>query len=334
MSARKAKANAFAPIDIRFDDHASNYDLSLSELGLMACGITYANRNMSDGRIPAEWPGRRFGKEGVATLKKLLDKGKWRKREDWAGDSEIVGFLDHNPSKADILEKRANKAKAGKLGGEAKAAALAKALAIADAKAGAIAVATAVAVPSAVAHPLAPFSLSTDQDLSLPESSSKIATAEAGEADSGVRLRAAPEAATLTPCPDELPGQAMADLCAGAATAGWPDPYAEWPLFRAHRRANAVLRADYAEDFKLWLNRARGYAADARAKASRRPQDGPSDTTDPYYAPEAVRARERARDAKDREARANAVKPGMAPVGDVLAAIGAASGIKGSEGAK
>lgn len=95
----------YAPLDDQFDDHPKFLEFTLAEMGLMATAITYATRNLTDGRIPRVWPERRFGREGTRAAKSLVEvRGAWLRRPD--GDFEIVGFLDHNPSKAEVLARR------------------------------------------------------------------------------------------------------------------------------------------------------------------------------------------------------------------------------------
>lgn len=106
---------SYAPLSDRFDDHPRYVELGCAEMGLIACAITYATRNLTDGRIPRVWPDRRFGREGPRVAIRLIDFGVWSKRED--GDYEIVGFLDHNPSKAEVLLKKEKLREAGRKGG-------------------------------------------------------------------------------------------------------------------------------------------------------------------------------------------------------------------------
>jgi hypothetical protein len=106
---------SYAPLDDHFDEHPKLVSLDAAEMGVIACAITYATRNLSDGRVPRVWPERRFGRQGPKLVKHLVDLGIWSVRPD--GDFEIVGFLDHNPSRADVLAKRAKRAEAGSKGG-------------------------------------------------------------------------------------------------------------------------------------------------------------------------------------------------------------------------
>jgi hypothetical protein len=107
----------YAPLDDCFDDCPKYADRDAAEMGIIACAITYATRNLSDGRVPRRWPGRRFGREGERLAARMLDLGVWSVRPD--GDYEIVGYLEHNPSRDQVMAKRAKKAEAGRAGGKA-----------------------------------------------------------------------------------------------------------------------------------------------------------------------------------------------------------------------
>lgn len=109
----------YAQLDDTFDDDPKYANAELEDMGLIAAGITYAHRHLTDGRIPRSWPRRRWGKAGEHAVTSLLRDGIWAERSD--GDLEIVGFLDRYPSRAEVLEQRALsaevKAKAGRAGG-------------------------------------------------------------------------------------------------------------------------------------------------------------------------------------------------------------------------
>jgi hypothetical protein len=95
---------AYAPLDEHFDEHPKYESLDLEHYGLMACAITYCNRNLTDGKVSFKAV-RGFGKSGKGPkyAKRLTDAGIWRDIETgW----EIVGYLDHNPSRAEVLAKR------------------------------------------------------------------------------------------------------------------------------------------------------------------------------------------------------------------------------------
>lgn len=95
---------AYAPLDEHFDEHPKYEELELEHFGLMACAIAYCTRNLTDGKVSYAAV-RKFGRtmKGVRLAKKLVDLGIWREVD---GGWEIVGFLDHNPSRAEVLAKR------------------------------------------------------------------------------------------------------------------------------------------------------------------------------------------------------------------------------------
>lgn len=106
---------SYAPIDVTFDECPKYAERTAAEMGIIACAITYANRNLSDGRIPKVWPERRFGPEGKKLAARMVELKVWEIRPD--GDFDIVGFLDHNPSRELVQAKRAKKVSAGHAGG-------------------------------------------------------------------------------------------------------------------------------------------------------------------------------------------------------------------------
>lgn len=115
----------WAQLDDHWDEHPKYGTLGLEHFGLMACAITYSNRLLTDGIVPARAV-HRFGIGDVRAANRaasyLVSMGIW---EAVAGGYRIVGYLDHNPSKewvtarkAELFEKRSA---AGKAGGIAKA---------------------------------------------------------------------------------------------------------------------------------------------------------------------------------------------------------------------
>jgi hypothetical protein len=98
---------SYAQLDVHFDEHVKFEGLSLAHLGLMACAIAYANRTLSDGRIPrrklAAWG---VDGEAAGVVDELIRRGIWQKSAD---GYVIVGYLDHNPSAAQVKAKMALK---------------------------------------------------------------------------------------------------------------------------------------------------------------------------------------------------------------------------------
>lgn len=95
---------AYAQLDEHFDEHPKFEDLDLEHFGLMACALAYCNRLLTDGFISTRAV-RGFGKsgKGLRVATKLVEKGIWTAAE---GGFNYVGFLDHNPSRQEVLSKR------------------------------------------------------------------------------------------------------------------------------------------------------------------------------------------------------------------------------------
>lgn len=95
---------SYAQLDEHFDEHPKYQALELEHFGLMACGISYCNRLLTDGKIPMKAV-RGFGASGrgVEIAEELVKAGIWLHT---VAGYEIVGFLDHNPSRAKVLARR------------------------------------------------------------------------------------------------------------------------------------------------------------------------------------------------------------------------------------
>jgi hypothetical protein len=100
----------FAQIDDHFDDHPKYIGYGAAEMGVLACSLTFSNRHLTDGVIPKAWVAQRFGKEGTRAMKAFLDDGIWTEKDP--KHCLIVGFLDHNPSREEVLDWRAKKSEA------------------------------------------------------------------------------------------------------------------------------------------------------------------------------------------------------------------------------
>lgn len=100
----------FAQIDDHFDDHPKYIGYSAAEMGVLACSLTFSNRHLTDGVIPKAWVAQRFGKDGTRAMKAFLNDGVWTEKDP--KHCLIVGFLDHNPSREEVLDWRAKKSEA------------------------------------------------------------------------------------------------------------------------------------------------------------------------------------------------------------------------------
>jgi hypothetical protein len=105
----------YAQLDIHFDEHPSHADLELEHFGLMACAIAHCNRLLTDGFV-SDKAVRCFGfsGKGAKYAARLVEKGKWTRVD---GGYEIVGYLEWNPSKAEVDAKFQRKQEAGRLAG-------------------------------------------------------------------------------------------------------------------------------------------------------------------------------------------------------------------------
>ena len=123
----------WAQFDDNWYEHPHFTDLSLAALGLWSVGKTYCNRLLTDGRIPQSFVAR-WSRSGRAAVAELLKFGRWAVNED--GSYQHVGYLDHNPSKGEVLRRKAElhekRSKAGHAGGKQSAEARAKQLASTD----------------------------------------------------------------------------------------------------------------------------------------------------------------------------------------------------------
>ena len=181
----------YACIDDRWDEHPKYAGLELEHFGLMACAIVYCNRHLTDGFVPDKAI-RGFGAsgEGPRLARRLVSEGIWIRRE---GGFEVLGYLDHNPSRVTVEERRTERAAAGKRGGEAAA----QARATAKAKAPAQAVASTNVQPSPIR------SSPIRSKRSLAAASSQDRPARAGVKPTRPRKTATPAAPSPPTAPPE-----------------------------------------------------------------------------------------------------------------------------------
>ncbi len=107
---------------VRTDDNAPNHPkffrAGVAAAGFWWGGLCYANRNLTDGFIPASdlklvYPGVAM-KQAIALAGRLVEVGLWERRDDgW----QIHDYHDYQSSAADVLAARQLRAVAGKVGG-------------------------------------------------------------------------------------------------------------------------------------------------------------------------------------------------------------------------
>lgn len=115
---------AFIKMDDRVPEHPKILDAGPFGQLLWTNSLCYANRNLTDGFIPASVARRLIDVEGyslegipltiTAIIEALVKVGLWEKRD---GGYLIRQYLDYQTSKAEIEAKRAVRAEAGRLGG-------------------------------------------------------------------------------------------------------------------------------------------------------------------------------------------------------------------------
>ena len=83
----------YTRLDDRWDEHPHYVGLELEHFGLMACALTYANRQLTDGFIPSKAV-RNFGRVGKGNTRAaehLVSLGIWIRVD---GGYQIDGFLE------------------------------------------------------------------------------------------------------------------------------------------------------------------------------------------------------------------------------------------------
>lgn len=206
---------AFACLDDGWDEHPKYAELELEHFGLMACAIVYCNRRLTDGRVPDKAV-RGFGKSGKGPklAAKLVAENIWRRID---GGFEVVGYLEHNPSRAAVLARRAQRAASGKLGGFAKAktsaSAVADALALATAPARAVANTNVLPSPL-LSSPTKDLTAAAAQD--LPRAREGAAGKQPAASRHGRRSRLLPaEQQHFSKNPEEKSGESLGGFSPG-----------------------------------------------------------------------------------------------------------------------
>ncbi len=260
---------SYAPLDVHFDEHRKFARLELEHFGLMACALAYCNRVYSDGFVPDKAV-RGFGAsgKGAKVADRLVSEGIWERVD---GGFSVVGYLEHNLSKAQIEEKRLAKAEAGAKGGKARS----------KPQAGAQAGASSVGTPRAEANEQADPKLSqiTLSDSNLPRTNN---------------ARGAPEICSgLHPTGDlSLAAWARDVLETVRLTAGKAIPEdeltLEWAQFVTHLAKSPTLRPVTRDEWQAWVL---GWVKRSRGTSTRATQRFGSQGT-PVVSPELVAAYE------------------------------------------
>lgn len=113
----------WAQIDDRLDEHPKFLAAGwrLEHFGMYVCVLTYCSRYLTDGQVPRSAVDRMGGgdkKSNRRVARQLVEKGFWREDGDYF---EVVGYLDHNASKSQVMDrislKSSAKSASGRLGG-------------------------------------------------------------------------------------------------------------------------------------------------------------------------------------------------------------------------
>lgn len=95
-------------IDDALPDHPKLLKVGIDAAWMHICGLCYCSRFLTDGAVPDAVAGGLIrGKTRTSALRlvaKLIDAGLWRKTPD---GYEINDFLEYNPSRSEVLERRA-----------------------------------------------------------------------------------------------------------------------------------------------------------------------------------------------------------------------------------
>lgn len=96
---------SWAKVDDSFYDHPKVLDVDLAALGLWVKALSYCGRHLTDGRVSRGAVIALAGERGTELAKMLIVAGLW---EAAKGGYEIHDYLAHNPSKAEVMARRAD----------------------------------------------------------------------------------------------------------------------------------------------------------------------------------------------------------------------------------
>jgi hypothetical protein len=100
-------------------EHPKVWSLSDAAYRLHHSGISYCNRQLTDGLISADKVPTLVPRYKKTALAELVDRGMWNALMD--GQAYVIhDFLDWNRSRAQVIEAREKKSRAGRKGAEVK----------------------------------------------------------------------------------------------------------------------------------------------------------------------------------------------------------------------
>jgi hypothetical protein len=257
----------YVQLDAHFDEHPSHAELELEHFGLISCALAYCLRNLTDGHLPLKAV-RGFGKsgKGIKVANQLVAFGRW---EHDGNGYLILGYLQHNPSRAEVLAKREARAKAGKTGGLRSGESRSKN----EASASPVASTMSKQEPKQLASTLLNPSLSLSQSLALTQGE----RAPVRDAELGFVFAAGCAESGNTVVPSSFAWRDLSD----AALAHWPQ--IDWETRRKLMQSATKRWCETADDytrkrgyqhtaFVAWLNA--GNAKTAANIAEQRGSDG------------------------------------------------------------
>lgn len=99
---------AWGKLDDSLDNHPKARRAGLEALGLWTRSISHAAGYLTDGAIDAGWLEERAGKRAGKLGELLIVAGLWEPVDD---GFVIHDYLDYNPSREEVLRKRATESK-------------------------------------------------------------------------------------------------------------------------------------------------------------------------------------------------------------------------------
>ena len=95
---------AWARLDDKFHSHPKVRRAGLAAIGLHVRAISYSAAHLLDGHIDVEWVREAGGAQHKKLVTALVDAGLWSQNgHGWV----INGYLDYNPSREEVEERRA-----------------------------------------------------------------------------------------------------------------------------------------------------------------------------------------------------------------------------------
>ena len=91
-------------LDDSFDAHRKVRRAGLEAVGIQARALSYCAGALTDGKVDPEWLEERAGRRASKLGELLVVAGLWEPNGDgWV----IHDYLDYNPSRQEVLERRA-----------------------------------------------------------------------------------------------------------------------------------------------------------------------------------------------------------------------------------